>query len=80
MAIAKTKGRLRGKQPKLPTIQREHLFYLIDAGEHTRGEIAGLLGVSRTTVYRVLQRRTGTIRREGLVTGSRVPDRRMQRS
>ena len=60
MAVAKAKGRLRGKQPKLSPIQRTHLFYLHDAGEHTQGEIAELLSVSRTTVYRELQRRART--------------------
>ncbi|MFC3299309.1 recombinase family protein [Arthrobacter agilis] len=57
MAIAKANGRLRGKQPKLSASQRKHLLHLYDAGEHTQGEIAELLGVSRTTVYRELQRR-----------------------
>ncbi|MHA7180315.1 recombinase family protein [Arthrobacter sp. MDB2-24] len=60
MAVAKAKGRLRGKQPKLSPIQRTHLFYLHDAGEHTQVEIAELLSVSRTTVHRELQRRAHT--------------------
>ncbi|MFJ6001843.1 recombinase family protein [Arthrobacter sp. NPDC092385] len=57
MAVARAKGRLRGKQPKLSDHQRKHLLGLVDAGEYTRGEMAELLGVSRTTVYREIQRR-----------------------
>ncbi|MUK02233.1 helix-turn-helix domain-containing protein [Vibrio cholerae] len=58
MAVAKAKGRLRGKQPELSHHQRKHLLSLVDSGEYTRGEIAELLGVSRTTVYREIQRRS----------------------
>jgi DNA invertase Pin-like site-specific DNA recombinase len=54
MAVAKAKGRLKGKQPKLSKTQRKHLLTLHDAGEHTQAE---LFRVSRTTVYRELQRR-----------------------
>ncbi|MFJ6378048.1 recombinase family protein [Pseudarthrobacter oxydans] len=56
MAVAKAKGRLKGKQPKLSKTQRKHLLKLHDAGEHTQAELAELFGVSRTTVYRELQR------------------------
>jgi len=58
MAVAKSKGRLKGKQPKLSKTQRTHLLTLHDAGEHTQAELAELFRVSRTTVYRELQRRT----------------------
>jgi DNA invertase Pin-like site-specific DNA recombinase len=60
MAVVKAKGRLRGKQPKLSNHQRKHLLGLVDAGQHTRVEIAELMGVSRTTVYREIQRRART--------------------
>ncbi|BCW45245.1 recombinase family protein [Arthrobacter sp. StoSoilB5] len=52
MAVAKAKGRLQGKPPKLSKTQR-HLPTLHDAGEHTQVE---LFRASRTTVYRELQR------------------------
>jgi DNA invertase Pin-like site-specific DNA recombinase len=58
MAVARAKGRLKGKQPKLSNTQRKHLLKLHDAGEHTQAELAELFGVSRTTVYRELQRRS----------------------
>jgi DNA invertase Pin-like site-specific DNA recombinase len=56
MAIAKAKGKLRGKQPKLTTRQQAHLVQLHSAGEHTIAELAELFAVSRPTVYRVLER------------------------
>jgi transposase len=50
----------RGKQPKLSASQRNHLLELHDAGTHTQEELAERFSVSRTTVYRELQRRAGT--------------------
>lgn len=56
MAVARAKGRLRGKQPKLSASQRRHLLTLHRAGEHTQAELAELFSVSRTTIYREIQR------------------------
>lgn len=56
MAIAKAKGRLKGKQPKLSSSQRAHLLKLRAGGDHTVSELGELLGVSRATVYRELAR------------------------
>lgn len=56
MAVAKAKGRLRGKKPKLTPAQQRHLLAVHAAGEHTSGELAELFGVSRATVYRTIQR------------------------
>lgn len=56
MQIAKAKGRLRGKKPKLSSKQEEHLMRLSDAGEHTVAELAELFSVSRGTVYRARER------------------------
>lgn len=39
-AIARSKGKLRGKQPKLTARQQAHLAQLHDAGEHTIAELA----------------------------------------
>lgn len=54
MAIAKAKGHLRGKQPKLSAAKRAHLLELADAGGHNVTELAELFSVSRPTVYREL--------------------------
>src|SRR5690349_23250405 len=56
MAIAKAKGKLKGRAPKLSTAQQTHLRKLHAAGEHTVAELAELFNVSRPTVYRVLER------------------------
>lgn len=56
MKIAKAKGRLRGKQPKLNPRQEAHLMALHHAGEHSTAELGDLFGVARSTVYRAIQR------------------------
>ncbi|NKG21786.1 recombinase family protein [Paeniglutamicibacter terrestris] len=56
MQIAKAKGKLRGKQPKLSKAQEKHLVALHHGGKHTSAEIAELFGVARSTVYRIVQR------------------------
>ncbi|MEU0564999.1 helix-turn-helix domain-containing protein [Nonomuraea sp. NPDC005983] len=59
MKIAKAKGRLRGKKPKLNARQEAHLVALHKAGEHTSAELAELFGVARSTVYRAVERAAG---------------------
>jgi len=56
MAVAKAKGRLRGKQPKLKAKQEAHLVGLWRAGKQTIVELAELFNVARSTVYRAIQR------------------------
>jgi DNA invertase Pin-like site-specific DNA recombinase len=56
MAVARAKGKLRGKQPKLSARQQTHLVTLHAAGEYTIADLADLFSVSRPTVYRVLER------------------------
>lgn len=56
MAIAKAKGKLKGRAPKLSATRQAHLRKLHAAGEHTIAELAELFEVSRPTVYRVLER------------------------
>ena len=57
VAVARAKGHLKGKQPKLSMTQRMLLFDVQDRGEYTQTEIAELFTVSRATVYRELHRR-----------------------
>ncbi|WP_203913514.1 recombinase family protein [Rhizocola hellebori] len=54
MAVARAKGRLKGKPPKLNPRQQAHLIKLHRAGAHSVTELADLFSVSRPTVYRVL--------------------------
>ena len=56
MKVAKAKGRLRGKQPKLSKIQSKHLVELDAGGIYTTAELAELFSVSRATVYRTIRR------------------------
>jgi DNA invertase Pin-like site-specific DNA recombinase len=56
LAVAKAKGRLRGRQPKLSARQEADLVALHAAGEHSPTELAELFGVGRSTVYRALER------------------------
>lgn len=56
LAVAKAKGRLKGKQPKLTPRQEAHLVALHASGEHSPGELAELFKVGRSTVYRAIQR------------------------
>src|SRR5918995_5345507 len=56
MKVAKAKGRLRGKQPKLRPNQAKHLLELLDSGNYTQAELAELFGVGRSTIYRTIDR------------------------
>jgi DNA invertase Pin-like site-specific DNA recombinase len=56
MKIARAKGRLRGKQPKLNPRQEAHLVALFRSGEYTTSELSDLFGVARSTIYRALER------------------------
>ena len=58
MAIAKAKGKLRGKKPKLSEKQRKELWRMHDTGEYSSiSDLAEVFSVSRPTVYRTLNRR-----------------------
>ena len=57
MAIARAKGKLRGKQPKLTDRQQRELCRMHATGEYSISDLAEILSVSRPTVYRTLNRR-----------------------
>jgi|TARA_R110002012_G_scaffold229712_2_gene402409 DNA invertase Pin-like site-specific DNA recombinase len=56
MAIARAKGKLRGKQPKLSDKQQRELCRMHETGEYSISDLAELFSVSRPTVYRTFQR------------------------
>ncbi len=60
MKVAKAKGRLQGKKPKLSSKQEEHLVSLYRAGEYITAELAELFDVARSTVYRAVGRSGGS--------------------
>ena len=58
MAIARAKGKLRGKRPKLSDRQQKELRRMYDPGEYAISDLAELFRISRPTVYRILARQT----------------------
>jgi DNA invertase Pin-like site-specific DNA recombinase len=56
MKVAKAKGNLRGKPPKLSALQQRELVRMAGTGEYTIADLGEMFGVARTTVYRMLQR------------------------
>lgn len=56
MAIARAKGKLRGKQPKLSEKQQRELCRMHATGEYSISDLAEVFSVSRPTVYRTLKR------------------------
>ena len=58
MAMARAKGKLRGKRPKLSDKQHKELWRMYETGEYSISDLAELFSVSRPTVYRTLARKT----------------------
>ena len=56
MAVARAKGKLRGKKPKLSDRQQKELRRMHDSGDYSISDLGQVFGVSRPTVYRTLQR------------------------
>jgi DNA invertase Pin-like site-specific DNA recombinase len=60
MAVARAKGKLRGKQPKLSDRQQKELCRMHDTGDYSISDLADVFNVSRPTVYRTLARAQGS--------------------
>jgi DNA invertase Pin-like site-specific DNA recombinase len=56
MAVARAKGKLRGKKPKLSDKQQKELRRMRGTGKYSISDLAELFSVSRPTVYRTLSR------------------------
>ncbi len=56
MAIARAKGKLKGRRPKLSTRQQQELRRMYDTGDYSVSDLAELFSISRPTVYRTLER------------------------
>ena len=56
MAIARAKGKLRGKQPNLSEKQQRELRRMHSTGKYSISDLAELFSISRPTVYRTLAR------------------------
>jgi len=60
MAIARAKGKLRGKQPKLSDKQQKELGRMHETGDYSISDLAEVFAVSRPTIYRTLGRQRPT--------------------
>ena len=56
MAVARAKGKLKGKQPKLTPRQQAELTRMHATGEYTITDLMEVFSVGRATVYRTLKR------------------------
>ena len=56
MAIARAKGKLRGRKPKLSERQQRELRRMYDTGDYSVSDLAEVFSVSRPTIYRTLDR------------------------
>ncbi|GBR09097.1 MULTISPECIES: recombinase family protein [Acetobacter] len=61
MAVARAKGKLRGKKPKLSLRQQRELRRMYDTGGYSISDLAELFSVSRPTVYRTLSRQPSVV-------------------
>jgi len=59
MKIARAKGKLRGKQPKLSDKQQKELGRMHATDKYSISDLAELFSISRPTVYRTLLRNLG---------------------
>ena len=53
--IARAKGKLQGKKPKLSDKQQQELRRMYDTGDYSISDLAELFAISRPTVYRTLE-------------------------
>lgn len=56
MAVARAKGKLRGKKPKLTGKQQTELRRMHGTGDYSVSDLAELFSISRPTVHRTLER------------------------
>lgn len=56
MAVARAKGKLKGRRPKLSAKQQAELVRMHEAGDHSISDLAEVFSISRPTVYRTLNR------------------------
>ena len=60
MAVARAKGKLRGKKPKLSDRQQKELRRMYDTGDYSISDLAEVFSISRPTAYRALSRTAST--------------------
>jgi DNA invertase Pin-like site-specific DNA recombinase len=60
MAVARAKGKLKGKKPKLSAMQSKELRRMYDSGDYSKSDLGDFFKVSRPTIYRTLARQPST--------------------
>ena len=60
MAVARAKGKLKGKKPKLSPMQSKELRRMYDTGDYSVSDLGDVFKVSRPTIYRTLARQPGS--------------------
>lgn len=61
MAVARAKGKLKGKKPKLSPMQSKELRRMYDTGDYSISDLSDLFQVSRPTIYRTLARQPSPV-------------------
>ena len=56
MSVARAQGKLKGRQPKLSSMQQRQLRRMHETGEYTITDLGELFSVSRPTAYRTINR------------------------
>ena len=56
LAMARARGKLRGKQPKLSSKQQKELSRMHGTGDYSISDLADVFRVSRATIYRTIDR------------------------
>ncbi len=60
MAVARAKGKLLGKKPKLSDRQQKELRRMHETSDYSISDLADLFSISRPTVYRTLSRQVAS--------------------
>jgi len=58
MAVARAKGKLKGKKPKLSPMQHKEQRRMYDTGDYSISDLGDLFQVSRPTIYRARVRQS----------------------
>jgi DNA invertase Pin-like site-specific DNA recombinase len=65
MAVARAKGKLKGKQPKLTPRQQAELTRMHATGEYTIADLMEVFSIGRASVYRTLERTASVLQSPG---------------
>jgi predicted DNA-binding protein YlxM (UPF0122 family) len=61
MAVARAKGEVKGKRPKLSPMQSKELRRTYDTGDYSISDLGDLFQLSRPPIYRTLARQPSAV-------------------